>query len=325
MHHVDEHEVVVAEEVAHAHAAHDTAVATAHGGGHDDAHGAHALPHESPWRITAPLVILAACAVFSGYLNAPAPPFETEYFTEWVEPRSLVVSDEQAASALAEIDATGGAAPAAEPGGGDEAAAVEEGAGEAGAGEEAAHGGTGCGFDAPGSGVCFAPALTHAEFKWSKAMPSILLVAFGIIASWWISTGIYGTRRFALKGLTERFAPARWGHAFLVNKYYLDHLYEKVIVHGIAHPIARAAYWTNQHVLDGIVNAVGWGGRRIGEWVYRNVDQRVVDGAVNASGLVASETGHALQPVQSGKINQYGALLFGAAGVGAIVLLILNV
>ncbi len=56
-----------------------------------------------------------------------------------------------------------------------------------------------------------------------------------------------------------------------------------------------------------------------------NIDQRVVDGAVNASGTVASETGHGLQPVQSGKVNQYGALLFGAAAVGAIVLVILNV
>ena len=52
----------------------------------------------------------------------------------------------------------------------------------------------------------------------------------------------------------------------------------------------------------------------------------MVDGAVNGSGVMASESGHALQPVQSGKVNQYGALLFGAAAmVGAIVLVILNV
>ena len=44
-----------------------------------------------------------------------------------------------------------------------------------------------------------------------------------------------------------------------------------------------------------------------------------------APGTVANETGHALQPVQSGKVNQYGALLFGAAAVGAIVLVIVNV
>ena len=66
-------------------------------------------------------------------------------------------------------------------------------------------------------------------------------------------------------------------------------------------------------------------GKRIGELVYRNIDQRVVDGAVNGSGTVATGTGSALRPVQSGKVNQYGALLFGAAAVGAIVLVIVNV
>ena len=68
----------------------------------------------------------------------------------------------------------------------------------------------------------------------------------------------------------------------------------------------------------------GPGGSSVG-WAYRNVDQRVVDGAVNASGTVANSTGSALRPVQSGKVNQYGALLFGAAAVAAIVLVIVNV
>ena len=72
------------------------------------------------------------------------------------------------------------------------------------------------------------------------------------------------------------------------------------------------------------MNGAGRTGRKVGTWTYRNVDQRVVDGAVNASGFMASEGGHALQPVQSGKVNQYGALLFGGAMVGAIVLILIN-
>ena len=84
-------------------------------------------------------------------------------------------------------------------------------------------------------------------------------------------------------------------------------------------------YWINQNVIDGIVNGAGRAGRKIGSWTYRYVDQGVVDGAVNASGYMASESGHALQPVQSGKVNQYGALLFGGAMVGGIVLILLNV
>jgi NADH-quinone oxidoreductase subunit L len=50
----------------------------------------------------------------------------------------------------------------------------------------------------------------------------------------------------------------------------------------------------------------------------------LVDGAVNGSGAAARGTGGALQPTQSGKVNLYGALLFGAAAVGALVLVIVN-
>jgi hypothetical protein len=59
-------------------------------------------------------------------------------------------------------------------------------------------------------------------------------------------------------------------------------------------------------------------------WVYRNIDQRVVDGAVRGAGDAAQGAGSALRPVQSGKVNQYGALLFGATAIGALVLVIIN-
>ena len=296
--HHDEHATDHADD--HGHAAHDD---HGHNDAHNDHHGAHAGPHESPWRITAPLVILASLAIFSGYLNAPA--VGTHYFTDWVEPVGVEVIEAHAAADHGdEQQALGFGAIAAEEGGYSE----------------------GCGFTDPSEGaVCYAPKLSHAVFSWSKAAPSIILVALGIAVSAWLSVGVFGNRRHPLKGLTARSGLARRGHAFLVNKYYLDHLYEGVIVKAVAYPISKAAYWINQNILDGIVNGVGRGGRSTGQWVYRNLDQRVVDGAVNASGLVASETGHALQPVQSGKVNQYGALLFGAATVGAIVLILVNI
>jgi NADH-quinone oxidoreductase subunit L len=135
---------------------------------------------------------------------------------------------------------------------------------------------------------------------------------------------VFERKNRALAGLTKRNKLLGAGHGFLVNKYYLDHLYEKVIVRAIAHPIARGAYWFNQKVLDGIVNGTGISVRNTSRWVYRNVDQRVVDGAVNGSGAAAQGAGSALRPVQSGKVSQYGALLFGAAAIGALVLVIIN-
>ena len=310
-----EHALVGAAASAHVAHGHDGGHA-AHGGddhggdhGHGDDHGHHDTPHESPIRITAPLVILAFFAVFSGFLNAPGKPFETHWFTEWVEPSSTTVHEAGVEQHDTSFAPAGRAVPLprADDGGGGVHA-------------------EGCGFEPPPEGeICYAPTLTHAEFKWVKTIPSILLVAFGVAASAWICVGIYGDRRHPLKGLTERSRLARAGHRFLVKKYYLDDLYENVIVHGVAHPIAKGAYWTNQRLIDGVVNEVGIAGKRSGRWVYRNVDQRVVDGAVNASGIVAEGGGRSLQPVQSGKVNQYGALLFAAAAVLAIVLILINV
>ena len=49
--------------------------------------------------------------------------------------------------------------------------------------------------------------------------------------------------------------------------------------------------------------------------VYRDVDQTVVDGVVNGSGLASEECGEVLRHIQTGKVQQYAALLFAAAAI----------
>ena len=173
----------------------------------------------------------------------------------------------------------------------------------------------------PGGEGEFFPILSHAEFKWSKAMISIVIVAAAYVIAFGLCRMVYEQKRWA--GLTERSRIARWTYNFLWNKYYLDHLYEKVVVRGIVGPIAKGAYWINQNVLDGVVNGAGRSGVLAGRWVYRNIDQKVVDGVmVDGSGKASAGTGGLLRGMQTGKVQQYGALLFGAAAIGALVLLI---
>jgi NADH-quinone oxidoreductase subunit L len=181
-----------------------------------------------------------------------------------------------------------------------------------------------CGTETPAQGVCMAPQIHHAPFKWSKAATSMLIVLAGFLLSLFVCIQLYEKKNKKFVGLTERNKVLGFGYKLLVNKYYLDVLYEKIIVRSIAHPIAAAVYWFNQKVLDGVVNGAGTTAKGIAGWVYRNIDQRVVDGAVNGTGSVAQGAGSALRPVQSGKVNQYGALLFGAAAIGALVLVIVN-
>jgi len=294
-----------------AHATHDT---------HDahDSHDAHAShgPHESNLFITVPLMILATLALSAGLFNATPFGKSWERMAKWVEPSSVVVED----MAHASVGETRGA-PSAIAAGGETPVGEESHSAE---GEHGAHAKSVCGTSTPEKGICYAPQLQHAPFKWAKGAMSVLIVLAGMLISWLISVQMYTKKAGFFVGLTSRNKVLALGYRFLVNKYYLDHLYEKVIVHGIAHPIAKAAYWVNQNILDGIVNGAGLVTRRVAGWVYRNVDQRVVDGAVNGSGAVARGTGNALRPVQSGKVSQYGALLFAAAAVAGLVLIIVN-
>jgi NADH-quinone oxidoreductase subunit L len=277
---------------------------------HDDHHGDG--PHESGPLILVPIVILAFLALVAGFANATPLGESFEHVKTYVEPRPVEVPVDEL-QATGPGDAVVQVVPSASDGEGGE-----------GGGEEEAHGP--CGYETPEGGTaCFFPSVDHAEPTFPKIMLSLGVVAAGYAVSIAFCVAYYGRRDRRLVGLTDRSRILRGGYVFLTNKYYLDWLYERVIVRAIAHPIANAAYWVNQKVIDGVVNGVGRGGKRTGDWVYENIDQRVVDGAVNGSGFVASETGHGLQPMQSGKVSQYGALLFAAAAVGAIVLVIVNV
>jgi len=51
-------------------------------------------------------------------------------------------------------------------------------------------------------------------------------------------------------------------YALLANKYYLDDLYEGVLVRGVTGMLAPATYWFDQRVIDGIVNGVALATRR---------------------------------------------------------------
>jgi len=121
-------------------------------------------------------------------------------------------------------------------------------------------------------------------------------------------------------GLTSRNKLAHAGYTFLENKYYLDDLYTGVIAGSTKGPIARAANWFNQNILDGVVNGIGAGARKIAGVVYAFGDQLIIDGAVNGSGRSSEGAGQLLRRIQTGRVQQYASILFAGAVVLAGVL-----
>jgi NADH-quinone oxidoreductase subunit L len=122
--------------------------------------------------------------------------------------------------------------------------------------------------------------------------------------------------------VTGRNRLAHAGYTLLVNKYYLDHLYNNVIVYAFKKPFANAAYWFNQKVLDGIVDGSGKASVMTGRAVYKYIDQGLVDGIVNGSGVASDEAGQGLRKMQTGKVQQYAAIMFAAVAILAGILVI---
>ena len=162
------------------------------------------------------------------------------------------------------------------------------------------------------------PTFSHAPFTlWIAVVSTLLaLASIGLTYAWyWKGLGPHG--------LTERNKFARAGYIVLEKKYGLDILYTDVIAGGVKGPIAKATYWFNQNVIDGFVNLVASTARSTGKWVYKYIDQGVVDNVVKGSGLAAESSGEVLRKAQTGKVQAYGAYLFlGAAVLAAIFVVI---
>ena len=162
----------------------------------------------------------------------------------------------------------------------------------------------------------------HPEFDYGAAAISLAVAILGIgIAGYlWFQHEELGP----FKGLTQRNKAAHAGYEFLVNKYYLDALYENVIVASIKGPIANAAYWVNQHVIDAVLNGTARGPRAAGKFTYDKLDQKGVNGAVNEVAVITGESGGLLRYLQSGRVQRYALLLFAAVGLLSLALLLVN-
>jgi NADH-quinone oxidoreductase subunit L len=180
------------------------------------------------------------------------------------------------------------------------------------------------------SGASYFPSISHGAPSWSLAIISSLIVFAGAGLAYYYY--FIKVDRLAQKsgvsltaipnGLTTTNAFARAGHRVLVEKYYLDHLYT-AIVDFTKGPLARAAYWTNQNVIDGAVNAAGENSVKAGRIVYDKIDQGLIDGVVNGSGKISDATGEELRHINTGKVQNYAAILFAGAALFAATFIVL--
>jgi len=105
---------------------------------------------------------------------------------------------------------------------------------------------------------------------------------------------------------------ARWAgaHRTLLNKYYVDELYDATVISGTF--TAGRGLWTfDRNVVDGAVNGTSWV-TVISSWLSGLTDRAVVDGMVNLVGWIVQEASLSFRRFQTGLVQNYALLmLFG--------------
>ena len=71
-----------------------------------------------------------------------------------------------------------------------------------------------------------------------------------------------------------------------------------------------------------VVNGVATTTKSVANFVYNGIDQIGIDGAVKGVGAGAESGGRSLRTLQTGKVQQYAAVLFGAAALIALGLVL---
>jgi NADH-quinone oxidoreductase subunit L len=161
------------------------------------------------------------------------------------------------------------------------------------------------------------PGEEHHGFSTLYNLLLPLLASIVALAAIWIGIQLFHRQRWRID---LKAGPFAWAYRLVENKYYLDDLYLNGIVRPIQYPIARGANWSNQRILDGVVNGAGIGTVALARPTYAVIDQQVVDFAVNGAAGLTGLSGGLLRYIQSGNVQRYAAVLFASVAVFVVLL-----
>ena len=142
---------------------------------------------------------------------------------------------------------------------------------------------------------------------------SLGIAIFGLALGW-----IFYERRPEMPAmLAER---ARGLHRLLVEKYYVDELYGKIVLTPY-YALCRYAFLFDQWVVDGIVNAAGYVTLAT-SYISVGFDTYVVDGLVNLAGYTVRGFSWMFRKLQTGFVQSYAtAMIFGIFVLVSVYLL----
>ena len=97
-------------------------------------------------------------------------------------------------------------------------------------------------------------------------------------------------------------------YRFLLNKWWFDELYDKLLVRPTLY-IGRFIAWIDRGLIDWLIDNIARWARGFSEGFDRAIDRTFIDGTVNWIARQTHAVGLALRGVQTGRIRQYVVLI----------------
>jgi NADH-quinone oxidoreductase subunit L len=139
---------------------------------------------------------------------------------------------------------------------------------------------------------------------------SLAVAVLGITLAFFM----YYLKKISPDYISEKLAPL---HKLLLNKYYIDELYEFMFVKP-AKAIGNFLFRFDQKVVDGAVNGSGFMTVLMSK-IQNAFDKCYVDGTVNGAGRLANKSGEILKQLQTGFVQNY--ILISATGLFVVIML----
>jgi NADH-quinone oxidoreductase subunit L len=216
-----------------------------HAAAHHDAHGQAHAPHDAPPSMAIPLIVLAIGSIVAGYVGVPHALGGSNRIERFLEP-SFAVSD-----------ATGRLEAATGTPGGETAGVLRPVAVQESHPSESSHDNS------------------STELMLMAVSSGVAIAGIGIAAYFWLRN------RRAADDMAARFHGV---YTLLLNKYYVDEVYDTAIVQPI--------------------KLLSTGG------LWKGADAGMIDGAVNGVGQTVRGASGLLRRVQTGSVRTYAASLF---------------
>ncbi len=145
-----------------------------------------------------------------------------------------------------------------------------------------------------------------------------LLGTIAAVGGLWLGYRMYRER--AERDPVQARLGSMWG--VLQERYYIDAFYMRYIIYPTRDRLSAAVYWSNQHVIDAIVNGAA-ALARAGSHGVMWIDRTIIDGVVNGIGGATGALGGAVKKIQTGNVQWYAAGLF--IGVVALAVIFIRI